>query len=71
MHESQLRLGGKVKHRGNVHYVHDHYLGVCGRRIVQVSPNLVTKGEGIVCNNVPVEELEQVEGQGESSGGRS
>lgn len=60
MNESSLKVGGQVMHRGALHFVHAHYKGTCGRRIVQVSPRATTSGDAIVCNNVPLEELEEV-----------
>lgn len=58
-------------HKGREHYVHSHYKGTCGRRIVQVSAHAHMSGDGIICQNVPVGELEEVKGPGESSGGNS
>lgn len=71
MHHDRLKVGMRVRHRGTEHYVHSYYGGACGRRIVQVSPRVATSGDAIICNNVPVDELEEVDGPGKSSGGNS
>lgn len=56
----KLRVGMIVIHGGREHIVHSHYEGTCGRRIVQVADiRRPQSGEGIVCNNVPVDQLSE------------
>ncbi len=67
MHEHRLKVGMRVRHRKSLQYVHSHYRSNDGRRIVQLSPHATAiRGDGIVCSNVLIDEIDEIEGPGES-----
>ena len=54
-----LQIGQRVKHGVRQTTVHGFYTGTCGRTMVQVYVQHAGQ-DGVLCQNVPIDELEEV-----------
>lgn len=55
----------KVTHGGKECFAHSSYASSDGKRIVQIAPTQeAMRGDGIICQNVLVDDIEEVQGPG-------